>query len=60
MDSKERTIWVGKMIVKAYILNVNQENRGVVLRLIRITSDSPRLVRIWKKKILLKTLRIYL
>lgn len=60
MDSKERTIWVGKMIVKAYILNVNQENRGVVLRLIRITSDSPKLVRIWKKKILLKTLRIYL
>lgn len=46
MDSKERTIWVGKMIVKAYILNVNQENRGVVLRLIRITSDSPKLVRI--------------
>ena len=60
MDSKERTIWVGKMIVKAYILNVNQENRGVVLRLIRITSDSPKLVRIWKKKILLKTFRIYL
>lgn len=44
------------MIVKAYILNVNQENRGVDLRLNRITSDSPKLVRVWKKKILLKTL----